>query len=316
MKPMNENVAALDAGTNTLRLLVAAVDQTGAAHELDRQLRYVGLGHGVDASGRFDAQAMQRGWAAIDEYAPVIKQFGCTQARFVATSAARDAANRDEFFAGVRQRLGIEPELISGDAEARLSFRGALSGARLGGEPVLVMDSGGGSTELVRGGRDAQISAAASLDVGSRRIRERFLLTDPPTDQQIAAARLEVNRLLDDCPVPLADIATFIGVAGTVTSMAALHRGLVRYDRDVVHGTKMSQAEVIGLADRLLAMPVAEVAELGPVAPQRAQVLSAGALVVAEVARRVPVELQASESDILDGIVASIIHDGEGQVLG
>lgn len=312
---MSQTVAALDAGTNTMRLLITTAEPDGRLVERTRQLRYVGLGHGVDATGRFDQAAIERGWAALDEFVVLLRELSCQQARFVATSAARDAANRDEFFAGVRDRLGIEPELISGDVEAELSFAGALSGAQVTGEPVLVMDSGGGSTELVRGNAAGQLSAAQSIDIGSRRVRERYLRDDPPLASQVAAARAEVNRLLDDCPVELGDIKTFIGVAGTVTSLAAVHLGLAEYDSQQVHGATMSPAEVGELAERLLAMSVAEITALGPVAPERAKVLSSGALVVAEIAGRVGITLQASEADILDGIVMSILRHGAGQQL-
>ena len=217
---MAETVAALDCGTNTLRLLVATTDETGRLVEFDRQLRFAGLGQGVDATGQFADEAMERGWAIVDEYLPVIKRLGATRARFVATSAARDASNRQVFFDGVRERLGIDPELISGQEEAQLSFNGAISGARTDGDPVLVMDSGGGSTELVHGTAAGQISQSVSLDIGSRRVRERYLHSDPPTADQIAQARAEVNRMLDGCPVELGDIATFIGVAGTEPSWA------------------------------------------------------------------------------------------------
>lgn len=312
---MSETVAALDAGTNTLRLLIAAVGEDGRLREYDRELRFVGLGHGVDATGRLDAAAIKRAWAAIDDYVPLIRRHGCARARFVATSASRDAANRDEFFSGVRERLGVEAELISGDEEAVLSFTGALSGARIGGDPVLVMDSGGGSTELVRGHSSGRIERAVSIDIGSRRVRERYLLDDPPTADQVASARAEVNRLLDDSPVELSGVATFVGVAGTVTSMGALNLGLETYDRMRVHGSVMTPGEVAALTERLLAMPVADLVALGPVTPERAQVLCAGALVVAEVARRVGTQLQVSESDILDGIAWSMLRDGKGQRL-
>lgn len=312
---MAETVAALDCGTNTLRLLVATTDETGRLVEFDRQLRFAGLGQGVDATGQFADEAMERGWAIVDEYLPVIKRLGATRARFVATSAARDASNRQVFFDGVRERLGIDPELISGQEEAQLSFNGAISGARTDGDPVLVMDSGGGSTELVHGTAAGQISQSVSLDIGSRRVRERYLHSDPPTADQIAQARAEVNRMLDGCPVELGDIATFIGVAGTVTTMVALHLGLKQYDRDRVHRSSMTAAQVAELADKLLAMTVDEVLALGPVAPERAKVLCGGALVVAEVAKRVPVDLQASESDILDGVVLSMVRDGQGHQL-
>ena len=228
---MAETVAALDCGTNTLRLLVATTDETGRLVEFDRQLRFAGLGQGVDATGQFADEAMERGWAIVDEYLPVIKRLGATRARFVATSAARDASNRQVFFDGVRERLGIDPELISGQEEAQLSFNGAISGARTDGDPVLVMDSGGGSTELVHGTAAGQISQSVSLDIGSRRVRERYLHSDPPTADQITRARAEVNRMLDGCAVELGNIATFIGVAGTVTTMVALHLGLKQYDR-------------------------------------------------------------------------------------
>ena len=261
---MTETVAALDAGTNTLRLYVARVDDSAGGHpalrELERELRFVGLGHGVDATGRLDDEAIARAWSAIDEYVPLIRKHGCTRARFVATSASRDAANRDQFFAGVRERVGIEPELISGDEEAELSFAGAVSGARLDGDPVLVMDSGGGSTELVRGDSSGRVDQADSIDMGSRRIRERYLLDDPATPAQIAAARAEVNRLLDVCPVDLSGIRTFIGVAGTITSMAAVNLGLASYDRTRVHGSVMTTFEVTEMADRLLNMSAAEIA--------------------------------------------------------
>lgn len=312
---MGEVVAGLDAGTNTLRLLVAEQGPDGRMVELDRQLRFVGLGQGVDATRRFSPEAIGRAWAAVDEYVSVVNRLGVRRARFVATSASRDAANRGEFFAGVTARLGIVPELISGDEEAALSFRGALSGARIDGEPVLVMDSGGGSTELVRGSASGTIEAAESLDVGSRRLRERYLLSDPPAPGQVAEARAEVRRLLDRLDVDLGGIATFVGVAGTVTTMAAVNLGLTRYDRTRVHGCSMSVDEVVALADRLLAMRVDEVVALGPVQPERAKVLCAGALVVAEVAGRVGVDLQASEADILDGIVLSILRDGKGKRL-
>lgn len=312
---MTETMAALDAGTNTFRVLIARLGPDGRLQEYERQLRFVGLGHQVDATGRFDPAAIQRGWAAIEEFVCLIRRHGCTRARFVATSAARDAANRDEFFAGVRLRLGIDPELISGAQEAQLSFRGALSGARVDDEPVLVMDSGGGSTELVLGNAQAQISTAISLDVGSRRIRERYLSDDPPTGAQLAAATDEINRLLDGAAIPLDQVGTFIGVAGGVTSMAAVHLGLVDYDRARVHGSTMTVDQVIALADRLVSMPVTEVAALGPVAPERAKVLGAGALIIGEVAKRVGRDLQASESDILDGVALSMLVDDLGQRL-
>ncbi|MGB3955318.1 MAG: exopolyphosphatase [Brooklawnia sp.] len=316
---MGERVAALDAGTNTLRLYIAEVEEPASGRpvlrELERELRFVGLGHGVDATGLLNEASIARAWAAIEEYLQLLRRHRCSRARFVATSASRDAANRDEFFDGVRDRLGIQPELISGDEEAGLSFAGAVSGARLDGDPVLVMDSGGGSTELVRGDSSGRVEQAQSIEMGSRRIRERYLIGDPPSAAQVAAAREEMNRQLDRCSVDLTGIRTFIGVAGTATSMGAVNLGLTEYDRNRVHGSLMSPLEVVHLADRLLVMTVAEVAALGPVAPERATVLGAGSLVIAEVTRRVGVDLQVSEADILDGIAWSIVGAGKGQPL-
>lgn len=312
-------VAAIDCGTNTLRLFVAGLDADGGLREYDRRLTFVGLGEGVDATGAFAADALGRAFVACEQYAEVIADLDCRRARFVATSATRDASNREDLFSGVRARLGIEPEVISGLEESQLSFRGALSGIRCPRDPVLVMDSGGGSTELVRGSADgggAHIERGVSLDIGSRRLRERILHGDPPTAGQIAEARALVGEQLDGCGIGLSDIATFIGVAGTVTSMAALALNLHRYDRSRVHGAAISRETIQQVAERLLAATVADVTSWGPIQPQRAEVLCSGALIVAEVAARVGAdELVASESDILDGIALGMLKDGAGQEL-
>lgn len=312
---MSETVAALDCGTNTLRLLVAGIDSSGRVHDLDRQVRFVGLGQGVDATGEFAEDAIARAWAAVDEFAPIMEDLDVSRARFVATSAARNARNREVFFSGVRQRLGFEPELISGYEEARLSFAGALSGRRGGHQPVLMMDSGGGSTELVLGSFDGTICQAASLDIGSRRMNERFLHSDPATGEQIARARSYVNEMLDSCDVRLADAATFIAVAGTVTTMAALHLGLKHYDGEQVSACSITSAQLSELAAKLLGMTAEQIIALGPVPVERAKVLAAGALVVSEISKRVPVCMNPSESDILDGVAWSIVRDGRGHRL-
>lgn len=313
-------VAAIDCGTNTLRLFVAALDADGSLRELDRRLTFVGLGEGVDATGRFTPDALQRAFRACEQYAEIIADLDCTRARFVATSATRDAANREELFAGVRERMAIEPEVISGVEESRLSFVGAVSGIRCPRNPVLVMDSGGGSTELVRGtagccaGGATAVAKGVSLDIGSRRLRERMLHGDPPTVSEIADAREFVRHELDDAGLDLTDIGSFIGVAGTVTSMTALALGLHRYDRGRVHGAAMSAESVHAVTDRLLTSTVAEITCWGPVQPQRAEVLCAGALIVDEVIQRVgAAELIASEADILDGVALGLLADGPGQ---
>lgn len=312
-------VAAIDCGTNTLRLFVAGLNADGSLREYDRRLTFVGLGEGVDAAGAFAPDALGRAFLACEQYAEVIADLDCRRARFVATSATRDASNREDLFSGVRARLGIEPEVISGLEESQLSFRGALSGIRCPESPVLVMDSGGGSTELVRGRVDASgthFERGVSLDIGSRRLRERILHGDPPTEDQIAEAKALVGEQLDGCGIELSDIRTFIGVAGTVTSMVALALNLRRYDRSRVHGAAISRERVQQVAQRLLSATVAEVTSWGPVQPQRAEVLCSGALIVAEVASRVGAqEMVASEADILDGIALGMLKDGAGQEL-
>jgi exopolyphosphatase/guanosine-5'-triphosphate,3'-diphosphate pyrophosphatase len=268
----------------------------------------VGLGQGVDETGRFAPEAVERTLQACREYAAIIQEHHCDKVRFIATSATRDAANRDELLDGVRAILGVDPEVISGDEESRLSFAGALSGAADPLAPVLVMDSGGGSTELVLGGADGTVSSAASIDVGSRRVKERCLRNDPPTAREIAEARDMVSAALDASPVPVATANTFIGVAGTVTSLAALALGLTEYDRARVHGSAIPIATLDELTDRLLASTSAQIAALGPVTADRAAVLPAGALVVRAVAHRTRCELLiASEADILDGVALAML---------
>ncbi len=304
---MPRPVAALDAGTNTVRLYIAQPGHGGRLEELVRTTRFVGLGEGVDATGRFKPEAIERALQAIDEYALLMTEYDVERAMMVATSASRDAANRAEFFDQVEQRLGFQPDLISGTQEAQLSFKGALTGARDPRGPVLVVDSGGGSTELVMGETTGAITDKISLDVGSRRLRERLLPADPPTAEQIAQARAEVDQQLATV-FDLSQVATCIGVAGTVTTMAALLLGLDQYDRAKVHGSIHSADELSTLADRLLTMTVDQVRVLGPVEPKRAPVLCAGALIVAEIASRLPVPLIASEADILDGIGALLAN--------
>lgn len=315
-------VAAIDCGTNTLRLFIATLDADGSLRELDRRLTFVGLGQGVDATGRFAPDALHRAFRACEQYSEVIADLDCSRARFVATSATRDAANREELFDGVRERLGIEPEVISGVEESELSFTGAVSGIRCPHNPVLVMDSGGGSTELVRGtaacGQDGitAVERGISLDIGSRRLRERILHGDPPSAGEVEEARGLVRRELAGAGLDLADVGSFIGVAGTVTSMTALALRLRRYDRARVHGATMSADTVHEVTGRLLASTVAEITSWGPVQPQRAEVLCAGALIVDEVIGAVgATELIASEADILDGVALGLLSGGPGQEL-
>ncbi len=309
---MSRRVAAIDCGTNSVRLLIAQAGEPFA--EIDRDLHLTRLGQGVDATGRFAPEALARTMDAVTDFAARIRAAGVERTRFVATSAARDAGNREEFFAGVRERLGVEAEIISGDEEARLSFTGAVSAASGLAWPVLVMDIGGGSTELVLGrlGADGRVEivAAHSMDVGSVRLRERFLHADPPTLGEVAAASGYIDALIDGSGVDVSAARTWIGVGGTATSLSAINLGLETYDRSVVNGSTVSRDEVQALASRLLGMPVENVLRFPTMQPKRADVICAGALINARVGVRCPVELRVSEADILDGIVLDLLAQG------
>ena len=305
-------VAAFDCGTNSLRLLIADLDaETGGMTEIVREMRIVRLGQGVDRTGRISEEAMARTFAALDEYAGLVAEHHPQQIRFCATSAARDAANAADFMAGVRERVGVEPEVIDGDEEARASFAGVT---RVLGDvpgPVLVLDIGGGSTELILGsaavpGRPAGVEVAQSLDVGSVRMTERHLHDDPPTAEQVAALRADVDAVLDGCRVDPSLARTVVGVAGTVTTVAAGALGLPAYDRERIHLARLGRDLVHETVDRLVAMSVAERKGLGYMHPGRADVIGAGALILDRVLQRTQVgELVVSESDILDGIAWS-----------
>jgi exopolyphosphatase/guanosine-5'-triphosphate,3'-diphosphate pyrophosphatase len=297
-------VAAIDCGTNTIKLLIGDLPRVDV-----REMRMVRLGQGVDATGRLADEALERTFAAIDEYAALIRDHDVERIRFCATSASRDAENAEDFVAGVRDRLGIEPEVVSGDEEAALSFDGAVRNLRHApAEPVLVIDIGGGSTELVLGTADAGPTAAVSMDVGSVRLHERHLRSDPPTPDEVAACAAAVDAHLDAASVPLGDAATVVGVAGTVTSVGAGVLGLAAYDRSLVDQAVLPVAEVHALVDRLLAMSVAERLELPWLHPGRADVIDAGALILSRVLRRTGVgSLVVSEADILDGIAWSLV---------
>ncbi|HEY8663283.1 MAG TPA: Ppx/GppA phosphatase family protein [Propionibacteriaceae bacterium] len=302
-------VAVIDCGTNTIRLLVADPGRGMGLSEVDRRLELVRLGQGVDATRRFHPDALARTFAAVDTYAARIRELGVDQVRFLATSAARDVSNRDEFFDGVRDRLGVDVDVITGDEEARLSFLGALSGGPVSAGPVLVMDVGGGSTELILGDLDGSVRVARSLDMGSVRIRERFLAGDPPTAAEVGAARAFVDQLLDSSGIPMAEAATWIGVAGTTTSLSAVSQGLTAYDRTRVHNSIVAVDEITRLSEQLLATPVDEVLAAYPMLQRlRAEVICAGALIVEQVAARVGEPMTVRETDILDGATLELLR--------
>jgi len=303
-------VAAVDCGTNSIRLLVADIDPAaGTEAEVERRMEIVRLGEGVDRTGVLSPAALARTFAACETYAEVIRSTGAERVRFVATSASRDVDNRDEFVAGVRDRLGVVPEVVSGDEEATLSFAGATRELLAGPDPrpFLVVDIGGGSTELVLG--DTDVTAARSVDVGCVRMTERHLHGDPPTAEQVSAARADVEAAIRGAgeTVPLAEARTLVGLAGSVTTVAAMALGLAAYDRDRIHHSRISAADVHRVAGTLLAMTHDQRAALPFMHPGRVDVIGAGALVLAVVLENVPVdEVLVSEHDILDGIAWSI----------
>jgi exopolyphosphatase/guanosine-5'-triphosphate,3'-diphosphate pyrophosphatase len=296
-------VAALDCGTNTLKLLIGDLPDVAV-----REMRMVRLGQDLDRTGRISDNALDRAFAAIDEYAEMIRAHGVPpeRIRFVATSATRDASNAEVFVAGVRRRLGVEPEVVSGAEEAALAFDGAVRNLRRApAPPVLVVDIGGGSTELILGADGPD--TADSMDIGSVRLHERHLRSDPPTADEVAACVADIDAHLDACPVDPAGAATVVGVAGTVTTVAAAALDLPAYDRDALDQAVLPVADVIGAADRLVAMNVEERRTLPYMHPGRADVIDAGALILSRVLGRARVEsFVVSESDILDGIAWSI----------
>lgn len=309
-------VAAIDCGTNSIRLLVAEVDPAaGTLVDLDRRMEVVRLGQGVDRTGRIAPEAMARTLDAARRYAAICADLGVEAIRFVATSASRDAENRDEFVAGVRDALGVEPEVIGGVEEAALSFRGA-TGVLAQPGPYLVIDLGGGSTEVVLG--EDTPSAAYSMDIGCVRITERHLRTDPPTADEVEAAVADVHAALDVAlaEVPVGRTRTLVGVAGSVTTVTAHALGLDRYRPDRIDGATLTVDRVVAACEDLIGRDRESRAALGFMHPGRVDVIAAGALVWREVVLRVRHEVEAaggelaqvitSEHDILDGIAWSV----------
>jgi exopolyphosphatase/guanosine-5'-triphosphate,3'-diphosphate pyrophosphatase len=308
-------VAAIDCGTNSIRLLIADVDpSTGSLVDVDRRMEVVRLGQDVDRTGEIAPEAMQRTLEATTRFTELCRAAGVEAVRFVATSASRDARNRDEFVTGVRDILGIEPEVIAGSQEAALSFAGATGGLLPDHEsPFLVVDLGGGSTEVVLG--ETTVEAALSVDVGCVRLTERHLRGDPLTAAQLAAATADVDAALDRVAeqVPLALARTLVGVAGTVTTITAHALKLPEYDPAAIHGATLPVSRVLAACDDLIAMPRQARAALPYLHPGRVDVIGAGALIWKRVVQRVtqvsPVSVTVtSEHDILDGICWSLVE--------
>jgi exopolyphosphatase/guanosine-5'-triphosphate,3'-diphosphate pyrophosphatase len=306
--------AAIDCGTNSIRLLIADIED-GVLTDVERLMRVVRLGEGVDATGRLSEAALARTFAATEEYAGLISRHGASGVRFVATSASRDAENRGVFVDGIRERLGVEPEVVSGSEEASLSFRGAVSVLDVPDtETVLVVDLGGGSTEFVAG-RGGAVTAARSMDMGCVRFTERFLHSDPPAGAEIEAMEREVRALIAEAgrEVPFESVDTLVGVAGSITTVTAHALALPEYLPERIHGARLSTAEIASAAGSLLGQDHAARAALPYMHPGRVDVIGAGALIwkcvvehLAEATGGRVGSAVASEHDILDGIALSV----------
>ena len=303
-------VAAFDCGTNSLRLLIADVAADGTLTDLRRETRIVRLGQGVDATGEFAPEALERTFAVAKKVAEVAADYQPEKLRFVATSASRDVKNRDEFFAGIFSILGVVPDVIPGEEEARLSFLGATARLEDADGPYVVMDLGGGSTELVLGHDDVQ--AAVSMDIGSVRLTERHMPVETPSEDQIQAALTDIDGQLDQAAkiVDFSAPRTFIGVAGTVTTITAGILGLESYQRERIHGAHISVADVADESRRLLAMDRQTRTDLPYMHTGSVEVIGAGSLLFARIVARFDqavtaaggsLDIRISETDILDG---------------
>ena len=305
-------VAAIDCGTNSIRLLIADITD-GTLIDVIRTMVIVRLCEGVDKTGEFSQGALGRTFAALDSFEALIREHKPERIRFVATSASRDVSNRAEFVSGIKSRLGIEPDVISGDEEAELSFIGAtadlLNQVNPPEAPYLVIDIGGGSTEFVLG--TSAPTDSISTNIGCVRMTERNLTSDPPTTAQIAAATADVDAAIDQAfqVVPIAQAKSLIGLAGSVTTVAALALGLSEYDSEKIHGSRISAKAVHQVTQDLLHMTRADRAALGPMHEGRIDVIGGGALVLDRIMQRTGIpEVLVSERDILDGIARNLAH--------
>ncbi|MCF2706736.1 Ppx/GppA family phosphatase [Arcanobacterium haemolyticum] len=309
-------VAGIDCGTNSIRLLIADVpEQDGLPTDVLRRMEVVRLGQGVDKTGEFSDEALARVFARVEEYAEECRAHGVESIRFAATSAARDARNKQIFLDGVRERLGVPVQILTGDEEAHTSFAGAASA--LGTEapsPVIVVDLGGGSTEVVLGELAGGVISDYSMDVGCVRMAERHLSSDPADERDIAAIRADVGAMLDRAEerVDLGAARGLIGLAGTITTITAYALGLERYDSEAIHGATLPTDQIVEACEWFAHSLRSERAELGFMHPGRINDIPAGAIVWQEVIRRVAqriaerggelTHVMTSEHDILDGM--------------
>lgn len=299
-------VAAIDCGTNSIRALIADIEGDNF-REVIRTMEIVRIGQGVDQFGEFHPDAISRTLAAVDKIALEIAKRGVQKIRFCATSATRDATNRHLFIDGVRERIGVEPEVISGEEEASLSFTGAIQDLSPAGGPFLVVDIGGGSTEFVFG--TAHVEFAKSVNIGCVRMTERHFTDDPINPHEIEKARVDIQEAIAKAAaiVPITESKTFIAVAGTATTVAAAALDLSEYDRYAIHLSRISADKTHEVAEMFLNSTREQRLALGYMHPGRVDVIPAGALVLSEIMKATGAnEFVASESDILDGIARSI----------
>lgn len=299
-------VAAIDCGTNSIRMLIADIEG-GNFREVIRTMEIVRLGQGVDQTSEFHPDAIARTLAAVDKIALEIAKRGVQKIRFCATSATRDATNRHLFIDGVRERIGVEPEVISGEEEASLSFTGAIQDLPPTDGPFLVVDIGGGSTEFVFG--TTHVEFAKSVNIGCVRMTERHFTNDPINPHEIEKARIDIQEAIAKAAtiVPITESQTLIAVAGTATTVAAAALGLTEYDRYAIHLSRIGADKTHEVAEMFLTTTREQRLALGYMHPGRVDVIPAGALVLSEIMKATgATAFVASESDILDGIARSI----------
>ncbi len=301
-------VAAIDCGTNSIRLLIADIDGNNF-REVVRDMEIVRLGQGVDQTGQFHPDAIIRTLTVVDKFAVEIAKRGVEKIRFCATSATRDATNRHLFVDGVRERLGIEVEVISGNEEAALSFAGAIQDLDPSQGPFLVVDIGGGSTEFVFG--TTSVESARSVNIGCVRMSERHFANDPATTEQVELARIDIQAAIAiaAAEVPITKAKTLVAVAGTATTVAAAGLNLAEYDRYAIHLARISATQVHDVSAMFLTRNREERLALGYMHPGRVDVIGAGSLVLSEIMKATgATEFVASESDILDGMARSLVQ--------
>jgi exopolyphosphatase/guanosine-5'-triphosphate,3'-diphosphate pyrophosphatase len=305
-------LASMDVGTNSTRLLVADVAGGRIRRQLDREMVITRLGKGVDRTRRFDPGALARTLEVVGDYAATCKRRGVEAVRVAATSATRDAANRQEFLDGVRSLVGVEPEVLSGAEEAAASFLGATWDLAAGesATPTLVFDIGGGSTELIAGvGLGQDPPTVVSLDIGNVRLTERHIHSDPPTPEEVAAVRADAEGELATAKEQLGDqpVERVVGVGGTATTLTAVSLGLDAYDPERVHRATLTAEDVAATVERLCAMTVAQKAALPVMPAGREDVIATGGLIMDSICRVFGFpEVTVSETDILDGVLLGL----------